>query len=1098
MARGGGRAPPAGKTRRVTFSEITKPAIQAAFAHPRAIDVNLVDAQQARRVVDRLVGYTLSPLLWRKVRAGLSAGRVQSVAVRLVVEREREIHAFGAVEYWTIEILLRTGDGETFVADLVRVDGAKPAIGDEATALAIAGELRAARPRVVSVTRRESSRNPAPPFTTSTLQQEASRKLGFAPKRTMSAAQRLYEGIAVGGEQTGLITYMRTDSVALSAQAIAEAHDVIVDRYGAPYAVPKGRHYKTKSRNAQEAHEAVRPTSFARDPDSIAIVLKSDEARLYRLIWQRAIASQMAAKRLETSAIELEAGRLGLRASATRTLFDGFSRVYTEGRDDGQEEREATLPDVHEGEQVDVARTETGEADVRPTQHFTEPPPRYTEATLVKALEENGIGRPSTYAATLSTIVDRGYVAVREKRLVPEAIGFIVTDLLVAHFGEFVDVDFTARMEGDLDSVASGERRWVPVVRDFYTPLAALVAEKLADVRPADVGVKPEDMGLPADLVCSEGHPMLVRAGRYGEFLACSHYPDHKESRPLPPVAGSGTDGADAKPLGGVGDPCPECGETDGGVLMARNGRFGPFVGCARYPECTYIRKEGPPPPEQLGFEAACPTCAKGHLVARRARRDGTVFWGCSRYPKCTYTSWREPLGPVHDPDGAPLARTDDPLAGVCLGCGATVPLPAELPAPGSRLAGGTPDAAALARPRAARGEAASRRPARARTGGTARRRTGAASEGASGTAGRPTRGKSRAAAVPDAPSEAAPVRRRAVPPVRARAGRRDAASPRAARGRARAAASGVPPARREPGAGSSAGSGTVAPQPRHTRQGVVSARERRAVGVVDGPQRLAPAGVRALRVAGAAPKRVPVTACAPGDEVSLGASGTPPSKPSCCGSSSPSLRMYVHSGWPSTRTGARSGPLLAIRTAIAVSPHSGTDRRRHRAASRPRVPDPATGGRRAALPCGPGSASARGMATRPAGRASGGPRSRPRSAGSPMSSGFTPSVRGRASASFSATSARAAWRWTGTRSPLATESRSPSMRAVKSTSTNSPKWATSRSAAMNPIASGTRRFSRTATVARRSSRACARTWRAAEVRSPPAPAPPCTEGAVP
>ena len=667
------------KTRRVTFSEITKPAIQAAFAHPRAIDVNLVDAQQARRVVDRLVGYTLSPLLWRKVRTGLSAGRVQSVAVRLVVERERLIRAFVTVEYWTIEVLLRTADAETFTADLVRVDGAKPVIGDEATAHAIAGELEAAHPRVTGVSRRESNRTPAPPFTTSTLQQEASRKLGFAPKRTMSAAQRLYEGVAVDGEQVGLITYMRTDSVALSSQAIREAHDVIAERFGVPYAVPKGRHYKTRSRTAQEAHEAIRPTSFARDPESIAGALKPDEARLYRLIWQRAIASQMAAKRLETTAIDLVDGRLGLRASATRTLFDGFSRVYTEGRDDGEEESEATLPVLSEGDRTDVARTETGSADVRPTQHFTEPPPRYTEATLVKALEENGIGRPSTYAATISTIVDRGYVAVREKRLVPAPIAFIVTDLLVTHFGEFVDVDFTARMEGDLDAVASGERRWVPVVRDFYTPLAALIAARSADIRPADVGVAPADIGLPDDLVCSEGHPMLVRAGRYGEFLACSRYPDHKESRPLPPLPGAaGTgEGGEAAPLGGVGEACPECGDADGGVLVARTGRFGPFVGCDRYPECRYIRKEGPPPPPQPGFDAPCPTCTKGHLVARRARRDGTVFWGCSRYPKCTYTSWREPLGPNHEPDGAPIARTDDAAAGVCLGCGATVPLPA-------------------------------------------------------------------------------------------------------------------------------------------------------------------------------------------------------------------------------------------------------------------------------------------------------------------------------------------------------------------------------------------------------------------------------------
>ncbi|MEI8334428.1 MAG: type I DNA topoisomerase, partial [Chloroflexota bacterium] len=517
------------KIRRVTFSEITESAIRAAFDNPRAIDINLVDAQQARRVVDRLVGYTLSPLLWRKVRAGLSAGRVQSVAVRLVVEREKEILAFVAVEYWTIEVLLRAPDGTTFVASLVRVDGKKPIIGDAETAAAITAALGSTSPRVTSVSSRESSRNPAPPFTTSTLQQEASRKLGFAPKRTMMAAQRLYEGTTVDGEQTGLITYMRTDSVALSVQAMREAHDVIAERYGADYAVPKGRHYKTKSRNAQEAHEAIRPTSFVRDPERIAHSLKPDEARLYRLIWQRAIASQMAAKRLETSSVELEDGRFGLRSSATRTLFEGFSRVYTEGRDEGAEEPEASLPALREGDVTQVARTETEAADVRPAQHFTEPPPRYTEATLIKALEENGIGRPSTYAATISTIVDRGYVSVRERRLVPEPIGFIVTDLLVENFGEFVDVDFTARMEADLDAVASGERRWVPVVRDFYGPFSALVAARQKDLRPAAIGIAPEMLGFEAGLCCSEGHPMVVRAGRYGEFLACSKYPEHKE-----------------------------------------------------------------------------------------------------------------------------------------------------------------------------------------------------------------------------------------------------------------------------------------------------------------------------------------------------------------------------------------------------------------------------------------------------------------------------------------------------------------------------------------------------------------------------------------
>ncbi len=639
---------PGDRTLRVTFSEITEPAIRDAFAHPRQINQDLVDAQQARRIVDRLVGYTISPLLWRKVRSGLSAGRVQSVAVRLVVERERAIHAFVADEYWTIEVLLRTAAGETFTADLVRVAGAKPVIPDAATAEALVAELGGAHPRVTSVGTRPSTRNPAPPFTTSTLQQEASRKLGFSPKRTMSIAQRLYEGADFGGEHVGLITYMRTDSVALSSQAMHEAQGVIVDRYGAEFGVPKGRHYKTKSRNAQEAHEAIRPTAFARDPEAAAVFLKADEARLYRLIWQRAIASQMAAKRMETATVELADGRLGLRASATRTVFEGFSRVYTEGRDDGEEEREASLPVLREGDVTEIARTDAGAADVRPTQHFTEPPPRYTEASLIKALEEFGIGRPSTYAATVSTIVDRGYVTVRERRLVPEPVGFIVTDLLVEHFGEFVDVDFTARMESDLDAVANGDRRWVPVVRDFYSPLAKLALEKGKELRPADIGLAPADVGLEGEFLCSEGHPMVVRAGRYGEYLACSMYPEHKESRPLPTAAPAPVEGEAAGGEGqmaGVGEPCPECGEADGGKLVARRGRFGPFVGCDRYPACKYIKKDGPPPPPKLPFDAPCPTCGKGHLVARRARRAGSVFYGCSRYPTCRFTTSREPLG---------------------------------------------------------------------------------------------------------------------------------------------------------------------------------------------------------------------------------------------------------------------------------------------------------------------------------------------------------------------------------------------------------------------------------------------------------------------
>jgi DNA topoisomerase I len=688
---------PPEKTRRVTFSEITEGAIRDAFAHPRGIDTNLVDAQQTRRIVDRLVGYTLSPLLSRKVRGGLSAGRVQSVAVRLVVEREREITAFTAREYWTLEAILATEAGETFAAELVRIDGQPLDVGDGETADRHAAALRERRPIVRSVGKRPLKRNPAPPFTTSTLQQEASRKLSFSPKRTMSIAQRLYEGVDTPDGHNGLITYMRTDSTAIAGVAMGEARQVIGDRYGERYTMPKGRVYRTKSKGAQEAHESIRPTSFRRDPDSLAAFLKPEELRLYRLIWQRAIASQMASKEMETTTIELEAAPYELRASSTRTLFDGFARVYTEGRDDGDEEedRERQLPVLAEGAATDVR-------DVTTIQHFTEPPPRFTEATLIKALEEHGIGRPSTYAATISTIMDRGYVRVEERRLRPELIGEIVTDLLVEHFGDYVDVAFTARMELELDEVARGERAWVPFLRAFYEPLRDRVAEKRRELRRSDFTTEPTDE------VCSEGHPMVIRLGRNGRFLACSLYPEHKESRPLP--------GDEAPALEGAGETCPKCGA---GTLVSKTGRFGPFVGCSRYPECDYIRKDGPPPPDQLPFEVICPKNGDGRLVARRARRTGNVFWGCSAYPKCDYTTNFEPVGAIHDADDGPVGRKGE--AGLCLKCGASIDLPDPI-VPGARLPGGPPNPAALARP--ARGGRRGGRPA---AGGSGKRPAGGA-----------------------------------------------------------------------------------------------------------------------------------------------------------------------------------------------------------------------------------------------------------------------------------------------------------------------------------------------------------------------------------
>lgn len=704
---------PEAKTLRVTFSEITELAIREAFAHPREIDRNLVDAQQTRRIVDRLVGYTLSPLLGKKVQRGLSAGRVQSVAVRLVVERERAITAFTAREYWTIGTILATAAGESFSADLVRIDGAALEIGDETTSAGHVAAIRELRPVVTKLGLKTQKRSPAAPFTTSTLQQEASRRLGFSPKRTMSVAQRLYEGVETPDGHVGLITYMRTDSTAMAGIAMGEAREVIGSRYGERYTMPKGRVYKTKSKGAQEAHESVRPTSFRRDPDAMTEFLKPDEARLYRLIWQRALASQMAPKELETATIDLADGRYELRASATKVLFDGFAIVYTEGRDDtaGDDDDEAgsRLPVLAQGAITTVK-------DVMPTQHFTEPLPRFTEATLIKALEEHGIGRPSTYAATISTITDRGYVRVEERRLHPEPVAEVVTDLLVKHFGDYVDVAFTARMEEELDEIARGERAWVSLLRDFYGPLRDRVAEKDKEIIKEDITTEPSDE------VCSLGHPMVIRLGRNGRFLACSLYPEHKESRPLP--------GDEPPPQAGTGEVCPECGE---GTLVSKTGRFGPFVGCSRYPDCKFIKKDGPPPPDPLPFEVICPKNKDGHLVPRRARRTGNVFWGCAKYPKCDFTTNFEPLGGVHDTDDGPLARKAE--AAICLICGSASETAPDDIAPGERYAGGPADPSALARP------ARAGRPA-----GGARGATGSRARGSTRTGARATTKRSRPA----------------------------------------------------------------------------------------------------------------------------------------------------------------------------------------------------------------------------------------------------------------------------------------------------------------------------------------------------------------
>jgi DNA topoisomerase I len=606
--------------RRVTFNEITKSAIEAAFAQPRAVNLDLVNAQQARRVIDRLVGYKLSPLVSSKIRRGLSAGRVQSVAVRLVVEREREIDAFTAEEYWTIAAdFKRRGAPGSFSAELTKIDGKKARIGSEAEAREHEAGLRDAAYAVATVSRTQQRKSAPPPFSTSTLQQEASRKLGFGAKRTMSVAQSLYEGVALPEGQVGLITYMRTDSLSIAAGAVAEARNVIGERFGPDFVPDKPNAFRNRSRGAQEAHEAIRPSSFARTPESMRPHLKPEEFRLYELIWKRATASQMAAARFDQVGVDVIGGRYTLHAGARKRVFDGYQAVYVEGRDDEEDERLTVLPDLRDGEPLDLAKLAS-------EQHFTQPPPRYTEATLIKALEEHGIGRPSTYAPTIETIRARGYVTIKERRLFPEESALRVTDLLVEHFPEVVDIAFTARMEEQLDSVAAGTDEWVPVVRAFWDPFSLKIAEGRANI------AKQVEL---TDVVCPvSGDLMVKRFGRNGWFLGCSAYPECKHTMPLP------GDEAAAAALPGVGEECPLCGQ---GHLVARTGRFGPFVGCDRYPECRYIKRDTPAA-ERFG---TCPTCGLGTVVTKRARRGRRPFWGCDRYPECDYTSWTRPGGPA-------------------------------------------------------------------------------------------------------------------------------------------------------------------------------------------------------------------------------------------------------------------------------------------------------------------------------------------------------------------------------------------------------------------------------------------------------------------
>ncbi|MEF3275534.1 MAG: type I DNA topoisomerase [Chloroflexus sp.] len=633
---------------RVVFQEITRNAVQQALQQPRQINQNLVDAQQARRVLDRLVGYQLSPLLWDKVKRGLSAGRVQSVAVRLIVEREREIENFKPQEYWTIEADLLKAAGiaprDLFRATLVERDGKKLekfSIERREQAEAIVADLQGASYKVVRVTRRDKRRNPAPPFTTSTLQQEAARKLGFSAKKTMTLAQRLYEGVDIGGDEgaVGLITYMRTDSVQVAAEAQAEARDVIAARFGAEYLPDQPPVYKTKAKGAQEAHEAIRPTSSARVPEQLLKRLPPDLWQLYDLIWKRFIASQMVPAVFDSTTVDIAARPVAtevplylFRATGSVLKFPGFLAVYNVSLDEGEEDEdsERRLPPLAEGEDLQLV-------ELLPVQHFTEPPPRYTEASLVKELERLGIGRPSTYATILSTIQEREYVEMVDKKLVPTTLGRVVTDLLVEHFGNIVDYDFTSALEQQLDDIAEGAKQWVPVLREFYGPFRSTLETAQRQMR----NVKREEITTDLDCPkCGQGK-LVIKFGRNGEFLACSRYNRDNDEDSCDFTSDFHRDENGQIVLEKASAPetsdvlCNLCGRP----MVIKKSRFGPFLGCSGYPECTNTRRlgrDGKPAPLPEPTGVPCPKCNEGELLRRRGK-FGRPFYGCSRYPKCDY-----------------------------------------------------------------------------------------------------------------------------------------------------------------------------------------------------------------------------------------------------------------------------------------------------------------------------------------------------------------------------------------------------------------------------------------------------------------------------
>ncbi|HWQ99850.1 MAG TPA: type I DNA topoisomerase [Candidatus Methylomirabilis sp.] len=631
------------KLKRLTFHEITEEAIKESLERPRDLDSRLVDAQQARRILDRLVGYELSPFLWRKIQRGLSAGRVQSVALRLIVEREREIKAFVPEEYWTIEGAFKKHNADqSFDAKLHTWNGAtldKMGIQSKGDADAILNAIQTASWTVSSVTEKEKKASPPPPFTTSTLQQAANTRLGFTSKQTMTLAQHLYEGIPLGAEgQVGLITYMRTDSVNLSDRFVTDAKAFLTKEYGDRYALDEPRRYKTKSKGAQEAHEAIRPTDASRTPDQLAPYLDAGQLKLYRLIWQRAVATQMPEAKLLGTSVDIAGGDATFRATGQRVTFDGYLKLYPD------QDKEKVLPELKQDETLEAV-------SIDGKQHFTEPPPRYSDASIVKTLEEEGIGRPSTYASTIGTLIERGYVERDDrKRLIPTGVAFDVNDLLVKHFPDIVDLEFTARLEASLDKIAEGEMQWRPLLEAFYGPFHAnLVSKEQELTKEAEAEASGE--------TCDKcGKPMTVKRGRFGKFLACTGYPECKNTKPMK--------GEAARP---EPEPTDEKCESCGAMMVKKIGRFGPFLSCSRYPECKTIKSI------EKSTGITCPLCGKGTIIEKRTKK-GKTFFSCNRYPECDQAFWDAPTEEKCPNDGWPILKKKTKLYCAKEGCGFSKP----------------------------------------------------------------------------------------------------------------------------------------------------------------------------------------------------------------------------------------------------------------------------------------------------------------------------------------------------------------------------------------------------------------------------------------